>query len=39
MGTTANITYRGRLNGVDWQEGEPTYGGSIWMNSYLVTYE
>ena len=39
MATTSEVTYRGRLNGLDWQTGEPTYGGSIWMSSYLVTYE
>ena len=39
--TTAEttLTYKGLLNGAEWQEGEPGFGGSIWMTSYLVTYE
>ena len=33
------LGYRGYLNGVPYQEGQANYGGSIWMNSYFITYE
>ena len=36
---TTTLGYRGYLNGVPYQEGQANYGGSIWMNSYFVTYE
>ena len=38
-GEDATITYKGLLDGKEWQEGEPGFGGSIWMTSYLVVYE
>jgi hypothetical protein len=38
-GDPATIDYHGYLNGVPWMEGQATFGGSIWMNSYLVVYK
>lgn len=36
---TVTITYKGLLDGKVYVDGAPGFGGSIWMSSYLVTYE
>lgn len=38
-GTEVTLTYKGYLDFEEWQEGDAGFGGSIWMSSYLVTYE
>ncbi len=36
---TTTISYIGMLDGKPHKEGDPGYGGSIWMSSYVITYD